>query len=430
MIPSNNQKSGRKAGGPVKTLVVHKPVAQKFKQQPTRRGRRKQIYATQAYMEAFHKNQNNARLNYASFNNEINRKKNIDIFRIGVKLDHLDKTHCELASSFGCPIKHPHLYTMHYFANGDESMRAVEIERRKRLNLQKKSSSGGGAETRVTKLGMSDCIQLVLKYTVLETLTSIAATSASVKMNNCAYDVDTALASTSMPYFSEIAAFTGRSRVLNYHIQGKIVNNEAFPVAVLSMLTVSSIGATSVTETYAGNPHTSTAMLAAKGGKDECSIFRKASIMAIAGSKQAIYDDAYTSSNTSNSVLSSALTYAYISITSIAALTAVGVSLLLEVSMKTLMYRRISLLTREEDMFEEDDEKKDPTITEWRTFTNDEKKNKRFAMLQYLSEKNERWNARRDLAQPVAILDQLQRDYDELSERIDRLEKPNQQKKK
>jgi len=414
------------------SLASSKQKTLPFKKQP-RRGRRRQIAASLAYMNAF--DQNHLAVNRGhrvTFNNNINKKRDLDIHRIGVSLDHLDVTHVDLAKAFGCQLVHPtspnhlhpHLLKMVYFPRGNESMRLVEIERKRRLSLLKKGGSGAGAETRVTKLGMSDCIELVLKYTIVEILTTVAGTSASVKMNNCAYDIDTALASTAMPYFSEIAAFTGRSRVLNFKIQGKIANSEAFPVAVLAMLTVSSIGATAVSEVYAGNPHTSTMMLGAINGENTGTISKKASIMAIAGSKQALYDDAYTSSNTSNSVLSSALTYAYIATNSTAAMTALGVTLLLEVSVKTLMYRRISLLGREEDMFEEDKEEDDPVICDWRSMSNEEKRGKRLAMLQYLSDKNQQWNLRRDKAQPVAILDQLQKDYDELNERLEKLEKP------
>lgn len=184
-----------------------------------------------------------------------------------------------------------------------------------------------------------------LKYLVYDVVTNVGGVQASVRFRNEAYDVDPALASTAMPGFAELAAFYQRYRTLRLGYKFSAGNAEAFNIVVLHGFAKTSIAAASLNLQYAGNPYFQTAILGPATGQNRGIFQQERSVVDIAGTEQALYDDIYTGSTTSATLATAGTVYCYFGIIAPAALTAAGVNLCVEVTLELQFYSPNPLLT-------------------------------------------------------------------------------------
>jgi hypothetical protein len=192
---------------------------------------------------------------------------------------------------------------------------------------------------------MPEEFDTTLKYIVLDLVTNVGGTAASIRFRTEAYDVDPALASTAMPGFTEFAAFYQRYRTLSMGYKFSAANQEAFPNAIIHGYSVSSIASGSLGITYAGNPLFSTGILGPNTGMSKGTFRKNATIVKIAGTSQPLYDDLYTGSTTSATLATFGTVYCHFGILSPQPLTALGVLVQAEISLRIRFYRPNLLLS-------------------------------------------------------------------------------------
>lgn len=162
-------------------------------------------------------------------------------------------------------------------------------------------------------LGFPDAVRADLRYIIPLTQLTGGGTTNSFRYTSNAYDVDAALASTAMAYFSELAVVYSRFRTLKMKYHFYIENQEAFPVGTIYGFMTNSLGATAVGQNYAGNAFMKTNVLSAVNGSRSTSTYDgSVAIDRLFGSKQALYDDLFTGSTTSSTLSSSATANLYI----------------------------------------------------------------------------------------------------------------------
>lgn len=187
-------------------------------------------------------------------------------------------------------------------------------KRKHRPNNLKESSSGAGSVWHIPKwLGFPDQLRTDLRYIIPLSQLTGGGTTNSFKFTSNAYDVDSALGSTAMAGFSELAAVYSRFRTLGVKYHFQIENQEAFPVQTIYGGMTTSLGSTAVGANYAGNKYMHTNVLSAINGSRSTSTYTGSVRMNyLFGSNQALYDDLFTGSTTSNTLSSSATGYFYI----------------------------------------------------------------------------------------------------------------------
>jgi len=138
-------------------------------------------------------------------------------------------------------------------------------------------------------------------------------TTNSFRYTSNAYDVDSALASTAMAYFGELAIVYSRFRTLGMKYRLIIENQEAFPVQTVYGFMTQSLGSTAVGVNYAENKHMNCNILSAiNGSRSTATYTGQVNICDLFGSNQALFDDLFTGSTTSSSLSSSATANLYI----------------------------------------------------------------------------------------------------------------------
>lgn len=177
-----------------------------------------------------------------------------------------------------------------------------------------------------------------LQYHTQLVVTNIGAFLASTRYRTDAYDVDPAVGSTAMPGFTEFAGFYARYRTLAMKYKFSVANQEAFPLTVIHGFSNSAIASGSVSLTYAGNPLMSTAILGPSTGQGRGIYQRKATVVQISGTAQALYDDIFTGATNSQSMATTGQKHCYFAIASNAALTALGVLVTVEVTLTLRFY--------------------------------------------------------------------------------------------
>jgi hypothetical protein len=158
----------------------------------------------------------------------------------------------------------------------------------------------------------SDTVVIPLRYMIpLQGLAAAGQTLGSVRYSNNAYDVDSALGSTSMAGFAEWAAIYSKFRVLEMDYDFTFMNDEAFPVQVLSGFSCTSVASTALGMNYGENPYFKTAFCSPSGGQNRARLRGHVRIADIAGTKQALFDDLYTGSTTSSTLSTNGTIYLY-----------------------------------------------------------------------------------------------------------------------
>jgi hypothetical protein len=178
----------------------------------------------------------------------------------------------------------------------------------------------------------------VLRYNTYGLVTAIAGFGASVKFGTNAYDVDPAVGSTAMPYFAELAAIYGRFRTLRISYKFIVMNQEAFPVTILTGFSQTSLSSGSLTA-YAGNPLWKTTAVGPLTGNSTKTIQDSKTVCQIYGSQQPLFDDLFTGSTTSSTLATASTMWAYCGINSVNPLTAVGMIVTTEISLDVLFFR-------------------------------------------------------------------------------------------
>jgi len=192
-----------------------------------------------------------------------------------------------------------------------KSLRAAPGKKSSRVN---KNSSHAGSIWSIPKwLGFPDSTRADLRYVIPLTQLTGGGTTNSFRYTSNAYDVDSALASTAMAYFGELAIVYSRFRTLSMKYCFKITNQEAFPAQVVYGFMTNSLGSTSVGGNYAENKYMHMSLLSAINGSDSTlTLNGQVSINDLFGSNQALFDDLFTGSTTSSTLSSSATANLYI----------------------------------------------------------------------------------------------------------------------
>jgi len=178
-----------------------------------------------------------------------------------------------------------------------------------------------------------------LKYIVQDVVANNGGTAASIRFRTEAYDVDPALASTAMPGFAELAQIYSRYRTLRLGYKFSAANQEGINMTVIHGYSINSIASGSLSITYAGNPHFSTAILGPLTGMNRKVFSKNLPVTAIAGTQQPLFDDLYTGSTTSATLPTAGTVYCNFGIITPVAMTAAGCLVTVEVSLQIQFYR-------------------------------------------------------------------------------------------
>lgn len=176
-----------------------------------------------------------------------------------------------------------------------------------------------------------------LRYSVIQQKSLAGILFNWVFYQTAPFDVDPVLGNTAMPGLTELAAIYARVRPLRISYRFDVCNNEAEPLHVSSGFTSEVLVNPDVD--VAGNPLWKTKMLAAKGGMDKCTMKGSATIVQIAGTKQALFDDLYTSSTTTNNLAAAGTNYAYLVCEGTGVGTAAGFTVNTRISLTCQFYR-------------------------------------------------------------------------------------------
>lgn len=182
-----------------------------------------------------------------------------------------------------------------------------------------------------------------LTYSVIQQVGTAGLLNSSLNYTSDAYDVDPAFASTAMPGFAEAAAIWARFRTLAMSYQVEFVNLEAFSVGVYAGFATQSAGTSGAV--VEGNPNYKSRFLGPAGGQPRAMLKGSKSILAITGTKQALYDDLFTGSTGSSTLSSAGKCFVDIGINTSGPLFVNGASVKVNICLKVQFYRPFLLQT-------------------------------------------------------------------------------------
>lgn len=186
---------------------------------------------------------------------------------------------------------------------------------------------------------MPEEFDTTLHYIVQDVVTAVGGQLASIRFRTEAYDVDPAIASTAMPGFAEFAAFYQRFRTLELGYKFSCANQEAFSLTMIHGYSTSSISSGALAITYAGNPLFSSSILGPATGMNTKTFMNNKSVVQIAGTSQPLYDDLYTGSTTSATLATAGTVYCHLGVVGPVVLTALGVLVTVDISLRIRFYR-------------------------------------------------------------------------------------------
>ncbi len=193
-------------------------------------------------------------------------------------------------------------------------------------------------------LAFPDSLRTSLRYILPLQQVLGGGTTNSLRMTSNAYDVDSALASTAMAYFSELALVYSRFRTLGMKYQFQVTNQELFPQAMIHGFSTTSVSATGLGQNYASGPYLYTHLLEDVRGSRTRLFNGSITIEKLFGTTQALYDDLFTGSTTASTLASAATGYCYIGSVS-AAIPVAGWFVTGFIELDVLFTRRNSLIT-------------------------------------------------------------------------------------
>jgi len=163
------------------------------------------------------------------------------------------------------------------------------------------------------RLAFPDSLRTRLQYSIPLQIIVGGGTTNSLRFTSNAYDVDPALGSTAMPYFTELSAVYTKFRTLGVKYNFQVTNAEAFPLAMIYGIMINSLGSTALGVNYAGNPYMHTMILSQSNGSQSTRTFQGGvSLPKLFGTNQVLFDDLFTGSTTSSTLSSSATANIYI----------------------------------------------------------------------------------------------------------------------
>jgi len=179
---------------------------------------------------------------------------------------------------------------------------------------RKNTSSMQGFNVAIRRhIAFPDAMRTNLRYVLPFQQVLGGGTTNSLRFTSNAYDVDTALGSTSMAYFSDLANVYSRFRTMGMRYCFNVTNQETFPNPVIHGFMTNSLGSTSVGLNYAENPYMHMNVMSdVRGSRSTISCTGSIQIAKLFGSAQALYDDLFTGSTTSSTLSSSATANCYI----------------------------------------------------------------------------------------------------------------------
>lgn len=158
-----------------------------------------------------------------------------------------------------------------------------------------------------------DSLRTNLKYILPLQQVVGSGTTNSLRLTSNAYDVDSALASTAMAYFSEIALVYSRFRTLGIKYQYVVTNQETFPVAMIHGFSTLAISSTGLGQNYASGPYFHTNVLSeSRGSRSTATYNGSITVEKLFGTTQALFDDTFTGSTTSSTLPSGSTAHTYI----------------------------------------------------------------------------------------------------------------------
>jgi len=180
--------------------------------------------------------------------------------------------------------------------------------------FQSQSGQFGSVWNIPKQIGFPDCTRASLKYTIPFQQTATGAGQInSLRMTSNAYDVDAALASTAMSYFSELAAVYSRFRTLGMRYRFEVSNQEAYALSMIYGFMTNSVSSGSLGQNYAGNPYMHSEILSPINGSNSTMIYNgRITTERLFGTQAALYDDLFTGSTTSSTLASSNTINCYI----------------------------------------------------------------------------------------------------------------------
>lgn len=217
----------------------------------------------------------------------------------------------------------------------------------KKNTVQSLSSAHGGNHWMIPgrSLAFPDSLRTNLRYILPIQQVLGGGTTNSLRMTSNAYDVDSALASTAMAYFAELALVYSRFRTLGMKYQFKVSNQELFPQSMIHGFSTASISATGLGQNYASGPYLKTDLLSDVRGNASNKTFNGSITMEkLFGTTQALFDDLFTGSTTSSTLSTTATANCYIGAVS-AAIPVSGWFVTGFIELDVLFTRRNSLIT-------------------------------------------------------------------------------------
>jgi hypothetical protein len=161
--------------------------------------------------------------------------------------------------------------------------------------------------------GMPSNYYIRLSYVIPLQQVLGGGTTNSLKFTTNAYDVDSALASTAMAYFTELAAIYSRFRTLGLHYRFTVNNSEAFPIQIIHGFSTVSFSATALGANYAENRFLKQDILSNVNGSRSSRVFSgHIRTRDLFGTIQCETDDLFTGSTTSSTLGSTSTGYMYI----------------------------------------------------------------------------------------------------------------------
>jgi len=193
--------------------------------------------------------------------------------------------------------------------------------KRKQLSTNQSRKAGNLRPVVASSLmtGVADKQKVLLRYTTIRQVNSLASTYVGVRWySNALYDVDPALGSSYVPFFTEWAMMYSYYRVTGYSIHAEITNLEAFPVACYLVNTNTDPGTSGIGYDQEATTHGNSWMIGPTQGNSNLSIKRKYSVEQIVGDRIAKTDSQFVGSASANPT---DLTYVGLGFKSLATLT-------------------------------------------------------------------------------------------------------------
>lgn len=178
-------------------------------------------------------------------------------------------------------------------------------------------------------------------YVTAFNLNSAGAANANTQFSSNAFDVDPTVGGHAMPGFTEYAVLYSRFRTLKMAYEVEFANNETFNLIALAGFSNSAAAVVDLENT--GNPMWKSKIIGPLTGINRCQLKDSKTLVAISGTKQALYDDIFTGSTTSSTLPSAGTSTVYFGLQTPAGLLVNGASVRAKITLTVQFYKRNTL---------------------------------------------------------------------------------------